>query len=141
MKKLLNRKELLQKEKLEVVEVDLGNDECVYVRQMTGHERDQFEQSLLKEVKDDKGNANYERSLSDYRAKLVVGTICDADGNGILNPGDYESLSHNMGIKRLEKIVEASQKLNAITEIDKQNILKNSKADPESSSSSVSAKN
>jgi len=137
--KLLTRKELLKKEPLQVVEVDLGNDECVYVRQMTGHERDLFEQSQLREIKDDKGRISFERAAEDFRAKLVVHTICDADGNNILNPGDYETLSNNMGIKRLEKIVEASQKLNAITEIDKQNILKNSKADPENSSNSVSA--
>ena len=67
MTKLLNRSGLLKKEKLDVVKVDLGNDEYVFVRQMTGRERDQFEASLRKEIKDSKGKiTDYEIALSDF---------------------------------------------------------------------------
>jgi hypothetical protein len=42
----LDRSALLQKEKLEIEKVDLGNGDFVYVTQMTGHGRDAFELAL-----------------------------------------------------------------------------------------------
>ena len=135
---LLNREKLLSKEKLEIVKVDLGKDEFVYVRQMTGRERDHFEQSLLKQTRDSKGKLTVEQSLEDFRAKLAVNTVCDADGNLLLKPTDYPMLSQSMSAARLEKIVNEGQKLNAITEEDKEELLKNSDAVPDGSSSSDS---
>lgn len=138
----LNRALLLQKDKLERVEVDLGNNQSVWVRQMTGRERDQFEQSLIKEIKDKKGNVTgYDRALGDFRAKLAVSTVCDAEGSLVFLADDYSLLSQNMSAFKLEKIVNAAQKLNAISEEDKEALVKNLKADPEDNSSSVSAKN
>jgi len=138
---LLDRKSLLAKEKLEVVKVELGDD-FVYVRQMTGRERDNFEQSLLKEVKDSRGQiVSYERSLQDFRAKLAVCTICDDKGTAILQPNDYPMLSQNMSAAKLEKIVQEAQKLNKITEEDKEGIVKNSVAAPGGNSNSASVEN
>lgn len=136
----LDRTKLLQKEELEKVKVDLGKDEFVYVRQMTGHERDQFEQSLRKEIKDGKGKVtDYEMALNDFRAKLAVVTVCDEAGKLLLEPKDYLLLSQSMSAKRLEAIVNEAQKLNAISEEDKAALVKNSVADPEDNSSSGSA--
>jgi len=139
--KLLNREALLVKEKLEVVRVDLDKDEYVFVRQMTGHERDHWEQSLIKRTVGAKGKVSYDQSLEDFRAKLVVNTICDEQGNLILKPGDYPVLSQNMSAARLEKIVNESQKLNAISEEDKEELVKNSVADEVGNSTSDSAEN
>ena len=123
---LLDRKNLLTKEELKVVKVELGNGDFVYVRQMTGRERDCFEQSLVKEIKDNRGTIiSYERSLEDFRAKLAVVTICDDLGNTILNHTDYETLSQSMSAAKLEKIINEAQKLNQITEEDKENLVKN----------------
>lgn len=142
MTQLLDRNSLLKKEPVEIVKVDLGSDEFVYVRQMSGRERDTFEQSLIKETKDAKGEVTgYDRSLVDFRAKLAVVTICDEQGNTLLKPTDYETLSINMSARRLEKIVNEAQKLNAITEEDKENLVKNSVGDQVASSSSDSASN
>jgi hypothetical protein len=121
----LDRLKLLQKEKLEIVKVELSKDECVYVRQMTGRERDRFEQSLIKEVKDAKGNTTIERSLEDFRAKLAVCTLCDEKGESLLQPADAAILSQHMSAARLEKIVNKAQELNAITEADKEALVKN----------------
>lgn len=137
---VLDRKKLLQKEKLEIIQVDLGKDEFVYVRQMTGRERDQFERSLIREVKDAKGNVDYERSLGDFRAKLAVNCVCDEKGKALLIPGDVTMLSQNMSAARLEKIVNTAQKLNAITEQDKEALVKNSEGDLVANSNSDSAK-
>lgn len=140
-KKGLNRNSLLVKEELEKVKVDLGKGEFVFVRQMTGHERDNFEQSLLKEVKDAKGTVSYERSLGDFRAKLAVVTVCDEEGKAVFFPEDYTLLSKNMSAAKLEKIVNVAQKLNAITEEDKEGLLKNSDAVKDGNFSSDSAVN
>ena len=126
--KVLSRDALLQKEELEVVQVDLGANECVFVRQMTGRERDRWERSLFREVKNDKGEVKSERAIDDFRAKLVVHCICDEEGKTLLQPEDYETLSQNMSARRLEKIINVAQKLNKISEEDKESLIKNSEA-------------
>ena len=137
--KLLDKDALLRKEDLEIVQVDLGKNEYVFVRQMTGRERDGFERSLVHRFKDAKGRFDYEMRLDDFRAKLAVHTVCDDKGNLLLQPGDYEQLSTNMSAARLEKIVNVAQKLNAITEEDKEELIKNLDAGQAGSSSSGSA--
>lgn len=136
---LLNRENLLKKEKLEIEKVDLGKGDHVFVRQMTGRERDKFEQSLIKENKNVEGG--YEKSLDDFRAKLAVVTLCDEQGAPLLQPGDYPTLSQMMSAARLEKIVNIAQKLNKISEEDKENLVKNSVVGQADNSSSVSAEN
>lgn len=139
---LLDRSKLLAKQELQVKKVDLGNDEYVYVRQMTGRERDKFEQSLITEKKDAKGEfTGYDRNVEDFRAKLSVMTICDEKGELLLQPGDYALLSSNMSAARLEKIVNEAQELNKISEEDKENLVKNLGGDQVASSSSDSAEN
>ena len=138
---LLTKQELLKKELLEVKKVDLGKGEFVFVRQMTAYERDKFEQSLRKEVKNSKGETNFELSLENFRAKLAVCTVSDEQGNLIFTYDDYSTLSKNMSASRMEKIVNVAQKFNAITEEDKETLLKNSEAGEPGSSSSVSAEN
>ncbi len=136
---LLDRKALLAKEKLEVVKVDLGNGDYVFVRQMTGRERDRFEQSLIKENKNAEGG--YEKTLEDFRAKLAVCTVSDEDGNLILQPGDFGILSQNMSAAKLEKIINTAQRINKISEDDKENLVKNSEAVQDGNSTSDSVEN
>ncbi|MGQ4834718.1 MAG: hypothetical protein ACP6IS_12605 [Candidatus Asgardarchaeia archaeon] len=126
--KILAREDLLKKEDLKKEKVDLGKNEYVFVRQMTGRERDRFEQSLLKEVIDNKGQSEFKRSLDDFRAKLAVHTVCDEEGNNLLRSEDVSILSQNMSAARLELIVNKAQELNRISEEDKKNLTKNSEA-------------
>lgn len=138
---VLNREQLLKKEKLEIVEVDLGKGDVVFVRQMTGRERDNFEQSMLRKVRKPGSNVvEYEPSIKDFRAKLAVNTLCDETGECLLKPEDYDSLSRNMSAFRLEKIINVAQRLNKITDEDKEEILKNSEGDQVANSSSDSVK-
>ena len=141
MTKLMNRKSLLAKEELQIVEVKLGKDESVYVKQMTGRERDIFEQSLVKENKNEKDEITYDRSITDFRAKLAVMCICDQTGEKLLEPSDYETLSQNMSAARLEKIVNEAQKINKISEEDKENLVKNSVGVQDADSNSASVEN
>lgn len=138
---LLDRSKLLAKETLKIEKVELGNDEFVYVRQMTGREKDRWEASLLKTVPDGKGGIKTESNMNDFRAKLVVNTICDENGTLLLNYDDYALLSSNMSADTLDKLVKASQGLNAISEEDKDEILKNSEGGQADSSTSDFASN
>ncbi|MFA5526846.1 MAG: hypothetical protein WC992_08475, partial [Acholeplasmataceae bacterium] len=61
----------------------------------------------------------------DFRAKLAAHTVCDDKGVLILQAGDYETLSQNISAKRLEKIITVAQRLNKITDEDKENLVKN----------------
>ncbi len=127
---LLKRDELLKKEELEIVKVDLGNDEFVYARQMNGRQRDRFEQSLSREVRDPRGRVDYVRAMGDFRAKLAVNTMCDEEGNLILQPDDVGTLSENISAARLELFINVSMKLNAISEEDREGLVKNSEGGP-----------
>lgn len=135
----LNRKKLLQREKLDITRVDLEEGEYVFVRQMTARERDNFERSLLTEKKDNKGKTTYDSNLQDFRAKLAVCTVCDENGELIFEKNDYEELSLNIKAAKLEKIVTVASRLNAITEEDKEALVKNSNGDPAADSNSDSA--
>jgi len=140
MGNLLDRKALLTKEKLQIAKVEFEDGDFVYVRQMYGRERDAFESSMLKKTKDAKGNVtSVETVLDDFRAKLAVMTLCDEEGKALLQPSDYAVLSMSISAKRLEKIVNKAQEINAITEQDKEGILKNSVAGQAGNSSSDSA--
>jgi hypothetical protein len=142
MGNLLTKDLLLQKEKLEIEKVEFDNGDYVYVRQMTGHERDMFEQSMLRKNRDGKGNVlSVETVMDDFRSKLAAITLCDEEGKSLLSANDYAVLSNNMSAKRLEKIINISQKLNAITEEDKEAIVKNSKPGVEDNSSFASVEN
>ena len=142
MGNLLDRTALLTKEVLRVEKVEFENGDFVYVRQMTGRERDTFEQSLLKKNRDSKGTViSYEQSTEDFRAKLAVVTVCDEAGKLVFTPLDYGTLSMNMSAKRLEKIVNEAQKLNAISEEDKEALVKNLEVGQADNSSSDSVKN
>jgi len=140
-RKLLDKDALLSKQDLEIVEVDLGKDEYVYVRQMTGHERDEFEKLLVRKFKDAKGKQDYELMMDDFRSKLAAHTICDAEGVLLLQSKDYVQLSTSMSAARLEKIVNVAQKINAISEEDKEGLIKNLDADQVGNSSSDSVEN
>ena len=127
---------------IKVEEVKLSRG-IVYVREMTAFEKDVFEQSIRRLVPN--GNPNksptFELATENFRAKLAVMTLCDAEGNLILGKNDAVQLSKSLKASDMEKIVEAAQRMNTITEADKQDLLKNSEAVLEEGSNSSSAEN
>lgn len=126
MGNFLGKDALLAKEKLGVERIEFENGDYCFVREMTGHERDSFENSMLKKNKDTKGNVvSYETILEDFRSKISAITLCEEDGTPLMEPKDYVLLGKNMGAKRLDRIASVAQKLNAITEADKEALVKN----------------
>jgi hypothetical protein len=125
MSELLNREMLLTREELDIVKVELDEKRHVFVRQMTGHERDLFEQSFLTKTKDGKGNTVYDTTTEDYRGKLAVVTICDDKGTLILKPGDASMIGKMMSAQTLDKIVKVAQEINGLTLKEEEEIQKN----------------
>lgn len=133
---LLSKRDDLKKEE---VEIDRG---IVYVREMTARERNVWEQSVLKKdptANKAKGEAGYEASLDDFYGKLAVSTICNEDGELLFTIRDARALSEKLSATSMEKIVKVAQELNAISKEDREEILKNSEAEEETSSDSNSA--
>jgi hypothetical protein len=138
----LTRETLLSKEVLKIEKVEFENGDFTFVTQMTGRERDNFEQSLIKKIKDKKGQVTgFEQITEDFRAKLAVCTVCDDQGVLVFEKNDWSTLSQNISAAKLEKIVNAAQKLNAISEEDKEALVKNLEPDPENNSNSGSVVN
>jgi hypothetical protein len=131
---MLTREDLLKKDVLEIKRVDLGEDDFVFVRQMTGRERDKFEQSVF----DQRGDS-VEKNLTDFRAKLLVQTVCDEAGERILHDDDFELLSTNKAAATIEKIVDIARDLNKISGKDEEELVKNLQIDRTKDSGSDSA--
>ena len=125
MAQFLDRSNLLAKEELEIKRVDLGKGGYVFVRQMTGRERNSFEQTLFTEKIDADGTVELVRNQDDFRAKLAVHTVCDEQGNLILKPEDVETLSVNISAARLTKIADVATELNRISSEDRKKLEKN----------------
>lgn len=138
---LLTKTELLTRQELKKERVDFEGDNYVYVRQMTGHEKDDYETSMMKTVPDGKGGTRVETNLRDYRAKLAVQTMCDEEGKLIFLPNDYTKLSDSMSAEALDKVVVVAQRINGMTEKAQEEIIKNSEAVLDGSSNSDFAEN
>ena len=124
---MLTREKGLEKEELKIEKVDLGDGDFTFVCQMCGREKDRWEQSLMKPKISTKGKiVDYVQDLEDYRAKLAVNTVCDEKGVKIFELSDTPTLSQNMGARKLELIVNAAQKLNKISDEDRDEMIKNS---------------
>lgn len=109
----------------ELLKEAVVEEDYVYVRQMTAHEKNVWEMSQLQKTGEGK-KASYDVVLDDYRAKLAVVCVCDESGNLLFKPNQYALLSKNIGAAKLEKIVDVAQRLNAVTEEDRELMVKNS---------------
>jgi len=109
---ILNSQDLT-KEKIEVPE--WGG--VIFVRTMTGAERDSFEQGI---VNDDR-TAN----LSNIRAKLCALTVVDEEGKRIFTDDDVKGIGEKSSLV-LDRVFQVAQKLNGISPTDVEDLAKNS---------------
>jgi len=109
---ILNSQDLI-KEKIEVPE--WGG--VIFVRTMTGAERDSFEQGI---VNDDR-TAN----LSNIRAKLCALTVIDEEGKRIFTDDDVKGIGEKSSLV-LDRVFQVAQKLNGISPADVEDLAKNS---------------
>jgi len=110
----------LQKESVDVPEWQ-GE---VYVRGLTGAERDQFENSIISmRGKDQKIN------LSNIRAKLASLSICDEDGNRLFTDADVQVLSQKSAAA-LQRIFAVAQRLSGLAAEDVKELAEGLKENP-----------
>jgi hypothetical protein len=103
-------------------------DAPLFVRTMSGAERDTFEASIL-----DKTG----QTLSNIRAKLAVRTLVDENGNRIFTDADAAALGDKSAAE-LQKVFNVARKLNKLSNDDVDELVKNSNGDPSADSTSAS---
>ena len=127
MYKILNRTEILEANDIKIQEVavpEWGEDAAVYVKGMTGAERDKFEGSLITLRGKDK-----QMNMANIRAKLASMTICDEKGKRLFNENDVQSLSQKSAAA-LQRVFAVAQKLSGISDEDVEELAEELKNDP-----------
>lgn len=108
----------------------------VFVKSLTGSERDNWEGSLL--VKTGKGKRVV--SYDDIRAKLVAKTACDHTGNLLFKESDVIALGKK-NASALQRVFALAQKLSGLTSDDVDELMGDLKNDQLASSHSDLQKN
>ncbi|MDR1383324.1 MAG: hypothetical protein LBJ67_05705 [Planctomycetaceae bacterium] len=103
------------------IDAETGKPEktLVYVRELSGREKDAFESGLVS-IKGRKQKLN----LEDMRARMAVLVCCDAEGNAIFRPEDVEWLTKK-SCRPLTRIYNAAKELNDLSNEDEEELLKN----------------
>ncbi len=127
---MLTKKQILeaQDRQIEVVLVPEWGGE-VFVRNITGYERDAIEAS----VAGTEGKAD----LRNYRAKVLSRAICDPEGKRVFDDEDVVALGNKSGLV-LNRIYEVAQRLNGMRAEDVEETAKNSSSDQSEDSGSSS---
>lgn len=112
----------IEKEKVEL----FGG--CVYVRGMTGTERDRWEQTMLNDSKKSKGEV-----YDHMRASIVVRTVCDDKGNRLFSDDDIPRVSL-MPAAVLDKMYGVGARLSGVSKDDAEELAKNLHSDRNESS-------
>lgn len=124
------RAQILGQNQLKTVAVECPEwGVTVHIREMTGKDRDAWEQSL----QGTRGKVNIEN----IRARLVAFTAVDAEGAKVFSPKDAEALGE-LSAKALSRCATAAQKLNGLTEDDLEEAKGNSSGVPSADSTSNS---
>lgn len=104
----------------------------VIVRELTGKERDLFEESFI--VVQGKKRST---TLENMRAKLVAKSIVDEKGNRLLTDKDAEWLG-SRSAAALDRVFEVAQRLSGISDADVEDLTKNSSPGQSEDSTSAS---
>ncbi|QDU62172.1 Phage tail assembly chaperone [Planctomycetes bacterium Pan216] len=84
----------------------------VFVRMMSGEERDEFDQALVAKASGTNAN-NLKVDVREMRARLCSLTICDEKGQLLFSRADVAALGKKSGAA-LQRVFDAAQKLNKI---------------------------
>lgn len=140
---MLDKATILSKTQLrrELVNVpEWGGD--VYVREMNGNERDEWEGSLLRERKKEKGRKKAEMEVvyKGARARLCAICMCDDQGSSMFTLADADDLG-KLSATGLDRVYAAAMEINGLREEDVDELVGKSEttSDSESGSGSPSA--
>jgi hypothetical protein len=127
--RILTAEEILQADDLpkELVEVPEWGGE-VYVRTMTGLERDSWEGSIVKMKPRRVNGRNIQEPeiiFANARAKLLAKVLCDENGKSLFSEHQVDVLG-GKSAAALDKCFTVAQKLNHLTNEDVEELTKNS---------------
>ncbi len=115
----LTRDAILGAQDLPTIEVSIPEwGGSVFIRTMTGAERDLFEIDWKQNV----GPGGTPQSV---RARVAVATVCDEEGNLLFSKADMDVLSKKSSVP-LDRVFEAAMKHNKLTDKDVEELRKNS---------------
>lgn len=92
----------------------------LFVREMTGRERDIYDSSLFQEIADGTRKLN----TSNMRAKLVAACACDENGKLVFDFSDVKLLGEKSS-KAMTRLFLAAQKINGIGGEAMEKVVKN----------------
>ena len=93
----------------------------VLVKAMTGAERDAFEESVLRKS----AAGGYETIMTNMRAKLLVRTLVDADGEQLFAAEDVAALGEKSA-EVLDRLFDVASRLSGVSADDVEELAKNS---------------
>lgn len=128
---LLSRDQILDAKDMKTVDVSVpewGGE--VRIRMLSGTERDAFEASMIEMKKD----GSQKRNVENVRARLVALCIVNEQGETMFNRADIRMLG-NKSAAALQRVFDACNELNAVTEEDIETIAETSFVDGPSESS------
>jgi len=110
---VLNRDEILAVDdiQIELIEVPEWGG-AVFVKGMTGAERDRFESGIVR-ISGDESQVN----MVDIRAKLCAATAVDEDGKKLFTAADIKELTKKSAVA-LQKVYEAATRLSGMSDED-----------------------
>ena len=120
---LILSKQDIQTEKVHIPEWDTD----VYIKGLTGTERDSYEASLFTVTESGK-KVDVKMNRANVRAKLLVKTICDEDGSRVFSDADVEALG-SKSAAALDKLFEVAQRLSGLSDKDVEELEKNSNSE------------
>ena len=122
----LTREQILQADDIKIEKVNIPEwpDDCIYVKGLTGKEKDAWEISQMEFVE---GKTKPTIIYDNMRAKLCARTICDEKGKLLFKESDIEALGDKSG-SALSTIFDIAQRLSGITKDDVEKLVKNSKS-------------
>lgn len=128
---LLNKQDILDIKDIEIEKVEVPEwGGFVFVKGMTGMERDSFEASIVQQRgKDARVN------MVNIRAKLAAQTICDEEGVRLFNDKDIHALGKKSA-NALQRVFDVAQKLSGITGDDVEELAAELEENPSEGSAS-----
>jgi hypothetical protein len=129
MGKVLTADEILNADDLPIERVEVkewGGD--VFVRTMTGLERDKWEESVMRFKPRRVNGKNIQEAefvMANAKAKMLAKVLSDDNGNSLFSTDDVDRLGKKSAAA-LDRCFQVAQRLNHLTDDDMEELVKNS---------------